>query len=80
MSPPSPPDGSGSSRSLGENIRPARPRRRPYLHRGRYPDLSRKLVETPVARALIAGDARDGAVIQVGLTDGKLAISYDNPA
>ena len=37
-------------------------------------------VETPVARALIAGDARDGAVIKVGLTDGKLAISYDNPA
>src|SRR5215467_15763195 len=37
-------------------------------------------VETPVARALIAGDARDGAVIKVGLTDGTLAISYDNPA
>jgi ATP-dependent Clp protease ATP-binding subunit ClpB len=37
-------------------------------------------VETPVARALIAGDVRDGAVIKVGLTDGKLAISYDNPA
>ena len=37
-------------------------------------------VETPVARALVAGDVRDGAVIKVGLTDGKLAISYDNPA
>jgi ATP-dependent Clp protease ATP-binding subunit ClpB len=37
-------------------------------------------VETPVARALIAGDVRDGAVIKVGLTDGKLAITYDNPA
>ena len=37
-------------------------------------------VETPVARALIAGDVRDGAVIKVGLTDGKLAISDDNPA
>jgi ATP-dependent Clp protease ATP-binding subunit ClpB len=36
-------------------------------------------VETPVARALVAGDVRDGAVIKVGLTDGKLAISYDNP-
>jgi ATP-dependent Clp protease ATP-binding subunit ClpB len=36
-------------------------------------------VETPVARALIAGDVRDGAVIKVGLTDDKLAISYDNP-
>jgi ATP-dependent Clp protease ATP-binding subunit ClpB len=37
-------------------------------------------VETPVARALVAGDVRDGAVIKVGLTDGKLAVSYDNPA
>src|SRR5215472_7394278 len=36
-------------------------------------------VETPVARALVAGDVRDGAVIRVGLTDGKLTISYDNP-
>ena len=35
-------------------------------------------VETPVARALVAGDVRDGAVIKVGLTDGKLDISYDN--
>jgi ATP-dependent Clp protease ATP-binding subunit ClpB len=37
-------------------------------------------VETPVARALVAGDVRDGAVVKVGLTDGKLTISYDNPA
>jgi ATP-dependent Clp protease ATP-binding subunit ClpB len=37
-------------------------------------------VETPIARALVAGDVRDGAVIKVGLTDGKPAISYDNPA
>jgi ATP-dependent Clp protease ATP-binding subunit ClpB len=37
-------------------------------------------VETPVARALVAGDVRDGAVIKARLTDGKLAISYDNPA
>jgi ATP-dependent Clp protease ATP-binding subunit ClpB len=36
-------------------------------------------VETPVARALVAGHARDGAVIKVGLTDGKLTLSYDNP-
>jgi hypothetical protein len=35
-------------------------------------------VETPVARALVAGDVRDGAVIKVGLTDGQLAVSYDN--
>ena len=37
-------------------------------------------VETPVARALVAGDVRDGAAIKVDLTDGKLDISYDNPA
>jgi len=37
-------------------------------------------VETPVARALVAGHARDGAVIKVGLTDGKLTLSYDNPS
>jgi ATP-dependent Clp protease ATP-binding subunit ClpB len=37
-------------------------------------------VETPVARALVAGDVRDGAVIKVGLIDGKLDISYDNLA
>jgi hypothetical protein len=30
-------------------------------------------------RALIAGHARDGAVIKVGLTDGQLTLSYDNP-
>ena len=36
-------------------------------------------IETPVARALVAGDVRDGAVIKVGLADGKLDISYDNP-
>ena len=36
-------------------------------------------VETPVARALVAGHARDGAAIKVGLTDGKLTLSYDNP-
>jgi ATP-dependent Clp protease ATP-binding subunit ClpB len=37
-------------------------------------------VETPVARALVAGDVRDGTVIKTGLTDGGLSISYDNPA
>jgi ATP-dependent Clp protease ATP-binding subunit ClpB len=37
-------------------------------------------VETPVARALVAGDVRDAAVITIGLADGKLAVSYDNPA
>jgi ATP-dependent Clp protease ATP-binding subunit ClpB len=36
-------------------------------------------VETPVARALVAGDVRDGAVIKVSLAEGKLAVSYENP-
>src|SRR5499433_453649 len=37
-------------------------------------------VETRIGRALVAGDARDGAVIRVGLADGELAVTYDNPA
>lgn len=37
-------------------------------------------VETPVARALVAGDVHDGAVINVGLANGELSIGYDNPA
>ena len=37
-------------------------------------------VETRIARALVAGDVRDGAVIKVGLADGELSVSYDNPA
>jgi ATP-dependent Clp protease ATP-binding subunit ClpB len=37
-------------------------------------------VETRIGRALVAGDVRDGAVIRVGLTDGELAVTYDNPA
>ena len=37
-------------------------------------------VETPIARALVAGDVRDGAVIRVGLADGTLAVTYENPA
>jgi ATP-dependent Clp protease ATP-binding subunit ClpB len=36
-------------------------------------------VETRVARALVAGDVRDGAVIRVGLAGGELSVSYDNP-
>jgi hypothetical protein len=28
---------------------------------------------------LVAGDVRDGAVIRVGLADGELSVSYDNP-
>jgi ATP-dependent Clp protease ATP-binding subunit ClpB len=37
-------------------------------------------VETRIARALVAGDVRDGAVIKVGLAGGELSVSYDNPA
>jgi ATP-dependent Clp protease ATP-binding subunit ClpB len=35
-------------------------------------------VETRVGRALIAGDARDGAVIRVGYVEGDLTVSYEN--
>jgi ATP-dependent Clp protease ATP-binding subunit ClpB len=37
-------------------------------------------VETRIGRALLAGDARDGAVIRVGYTDGELTVSYENPS
>jgi ATP-dependent Clp protease ATP-binding subunit ClpB len=37
-------------------------------------------VETRIGRALLAGDARDGAVIRVGNTDGELTVSYENRA
>jgi hypothetical protein len=37
-------------------------------------------VETRIGRALVAGDVRDGAVIPVGLADGELAVTYENPA
>jgi len=37
-------------------------------------------VETPIGRALIAGDARDGAVIRIGEAGGELVVSYENPA
>src|SRR5689334_25105447 len=36
-------------------------------------------VETRIGRALLAGDARDGAIIRVGYVDGDLAVSYENP-
>ncbi|MFC6084007.1 ATP-dependent chaperone ClpB [Sphaerisporangium aureirubrum] len=36
-------------------------------------------VETRLARALVAGDAVDGAVIRVGLTGGTLSVTYENP-
>jgi ATP-dependent Clp protease ATP-binding subunit ClpB len=35
-------------------------------------------VETRIGRALLAGDARDGAVIQVGHADAELTVSYRN--
>jgi ATP-dependent Clp protease ATP-binding subunit ClpB len=37
-------------------------------------------VETGIARALLGGDVRDGAVIRVDHTGAELAISYQNPA
>ena len=37
-------------------------------------------VETRIGRALLAGDVRDGAVIRVGLADGELTVTYENPA
>ena len=37
-------------------------------------------VETRIGRALLAGDALDGAVIRVGYSDGELTVSYENPA
>jgi ATP-dependent Clp protease ATP-binding subunit ClpB len=36
-------------------------------------------VETRIGRALLAGDVRDGTVIRVGLADGELAVTYENP-
>jgi ATP-dependent Clp protease ATP-binding subunit ClpB len=39
-----------------------------------------RAVETRIGRALVAGDVRDGAVTRVGLADGALAVTYDNPA
>jgi len=37
-------------------------------------------VETRIGRALLEGDIRDGAVIQVHYTDGELTVSYENPS
>jgi ATP-dependent Clp protease ATP-binding subunit ClpB len=37
-------------------------------------------VETRIGRALLAGDARDGAVIRVDYSGGKLTVSYENPS
>jgi ATP-dependent Clp protease ATP-binding subunit ClpB len=36
-------------------------------------------VETRIGRSLLAGDVHDGAVIHVGLRDGEIAVTYDNP-
>ena len=37
-------------------------------------------VETPIGRALLAGSARDGAVIQVGFADGQIAVAIQDPS
>jgi ATP-dependent Clp protease ATP-binding subunit ClpB len=36
-------------------------------------------VETRIGRALLAGDARDGATIRVDMLDGELTVAYENP-
>ena len=36
-------------------------------------------VETRIGRALLAGEARDDAVVLVGLDAGRLAVTYENP-
>jgi ATP-dependent Clp protease ATP-binding subunit ClpB len=35
-------------------------------------------VETRIARALLAGDAGDGAAIRVDAVDDELAVTYEN--
>ena len=37
-------------------------------------------VETRIARALVAGDIADGAVIRVDVADSELTVTHDNPA
>ena len=37
-------------------------------------------VETRIGRALLAGDARDGAAIRVNYSGGELTVSYENPS
>ena len=37
-------------------------------------------VETRIGRALLAGDARDGAMIRVDYSGGELTVSYENPS
>jgi ATP-dependent Clp protease ATP-binding subunit ClpB len=37
-------------------------------------------VETRIGRALLSGDVRDGAVIQVGYAADELTVSYENEA
>ena len=36
-------------------------------------------VETRIGRALLAGDVHDGAVIRVGVRDGEIVVTYENP-
>jgi ATP-dependent Clp protease ATP-binding subunit ClpB len=36
-------------------------------------------VETRIGRALLAGNVRDGATIRIGLTEGDLVVTYENP-
>jgi len=36
-------------------------------------------LETRIGRALIGGDARDGAMIRIGVVEGELEVEFDNP-
>jgi ATP-dependent Clp protease ATP-binding subunit ClpB len=36
-------------------------------------------VETRIGRALLAGDVREGATIHIGVQNGELVVTYDNP-
>ncbi|HUK71338.1 MAG TPA: ATP-dependent chaperone ClpB [Streptosporangiaceae bacterium] len=36
-------------------------------------------VETRIGRALLAGDVRDGAVIRIGVHEGEIVVTYENP-
>ena len=36
-------------------------------------------VETRIGRALLAGDVHDGAVIHVGVREGEIVVTYENP-
>ncbi|WP_442811595.1 MULTISPECIES: Hsp70 family protein [unclassified Streptosporangium] len=52
---------------------------RPRLRRTAAASLHRPRGRDPRARALVADDVLDGAVIRVGMTGGTLSVTYENP-